>query len=139
MIKSLAHVCILSSNLAKTKAFYIDLLGLSKTFDFFREKEWVGFYIKAGQNQFIEVFLRGEQPPYKKPAVGITHFCLEVESIQTVHAHLKDHGIETTQPLYGVDHSWQIWCKDPDGIDIEFHEYTDKSCQLTGSECQINW
>jgi hypothetical protein len=39
----------------------------------------------------------------------------------------------------GADNSWQLWCKDPTGIDMEFHQYTETSAQLTGADCIVNW
>ena len=37
------------------------------------------------------------------------------------------------------DQSWQIWIEDPNGIRIEFHEYTEKSMQLIGGTCAVSW
>lgn len=60
MIKSLAHVCILSRNLDRTLDFYCSTLGLEKGFDFLRDGELFGFYLKITGRQFLEVFQTGE-------------------------------------------------------------------------------
>ena len=39
MIKALAHVCLLSSNLDRTLDFYCGVLGLKKKFDFIRNDQ----------------------------------------------------------------------------------------------------
>ena len=57
MIKRLAHVCIGATDLAETERFYRDLLVMEKAFDFFRAGRQIGFYLKAGESTFIEVFI----------------------------------------------------------------------------------
>lgn len=139
MITQLAHVCLLSTDLEKCEGFYCGVLGLQKQFEFRRQEKGIGFYLKVSDGQFIEVFLRGEEPPER--GNQITHFCLEVESVAGIAATLRENGIEHREPKLGADHSWQTWCKDPDGIDIEFHEYTAVSQQLAapGGICEVNW
>lgn len=137
MIKALAHVCILSTDLERTRHFYCDILGLEQGFRFLRDGRLFGFYLKVCPDQFIEVFHTDSAP--SGPAKLITHFCLEVEDITAMHARLVEAGIAVKDKLLGADHSWQIWCKDPDGVDIEFHQYTSESTQLTGRDCHVNW
>lgn len=138
MIKSLAHVCILSRNLDRTLDFYCSTLGLRKGFDFLREGKLFGFYLKITDRQFLEVFQTTEAE-WSVPPRPITHLCLEVDDIEAVRARLIDRGISVTDKKAGADNSWQIWCKDPDGTDIEFHQYTPESSQLTGKPCHVNW
>ena len=61
------------------------------------------------------------------------------DSIDAIKQRLTDNGIATTDKKCGCDHSWQIWCKDPNGVDIEFHQYTDQSLQLKGGVAEVNW
>ena len=133
MIKQLAHVCIVTLDLAATERFYCDVLGLSKGFDFERAGRIFGFYLKAGENTFIEVF---EGDP-AGAATGIRHLCLETDDLDDVTQRLTSAGVSSTNKVCAGDHSWQIWCKDPNGIDIEFHQYTDKSMQLVGGVCKV--
>lgn len=136
-VRRLAHLCIFSSDLARTERFYCDLLGLEIGFRFLRNWDPFGFYLKIAEGQFLEVFHRAEVSVFDRAPIG--HFCLEVESVAGLHRHLLAHGIDVTEPKLGADHSWQCWCKDPDGTSIEFHEYTPESCQLTGRPCAVNW
>jgi len=62
MFKRLAHVCIGAINLAETEHFYIDLLGMDKAFDFYRDDRQIGFYLRAGESTFIEVFVERAYP-----------------------------------------------------------------------------
>ncbi len=136
MIKALAHVCMLSSDLAKTEWFYCNVLGMTRQFDFMKEGELYGYYLKMSNLSFVEVF---KSDKIAEEAGKLKHMCLEVEDIDTLEHHLKEHGIECRAKKMGADNSWQLWCKDPDGVDIEFHQYTDKSSQVTGEACIVNW
>ncbi|MEI8313217.1 MAG: VOC family protein [Verrucomicrobiota bacterium] len=137
MIKTLAHVCLHSRDLNRTLEFYCDVLGLRRKFDFFKEEELIGFYLEIDPGHYIEVF-KGDTVP-EPQGRRIMHFCLEVGDIDAVRDKLVSRGIEVSGKKKGSDASWQIWCKDPDGTDIEFHQYTPESSQLTGTRCNVNW
>lgn len=64
---------------------------------------------------------------------------MEVEDIDAVAERLREMGVEAPEKKIGSDSSWQIWCKDPSGIDMEFHQYTEKSSQVTGEDCIVTW
>lgn len=135
-IKALAHVCLFSRDLERTRAFYCDALGLEVKFRFVRRGELFGFYLKISDTQFIEVFLRDEAPS-GVPQIG--HLCLETDDIEAMRRRLTASGVETTEPKLGSDHSWQMWLRDPDGTAIEFHQYTSQSTQYTGDDCIVTW
>lgn len=132
MIKQLAHICIRTHSLAETARFYGDGMGLEKGFVFERRGEPFGFYLKVGQNTFIEVFqgTPGEEG-------NIRHVAIEVSDLDGVVARLREHGYEVTEKKLGADHSWQAWVTDPNGVRIEFHEYTEESCQRVGGTCVL--
>lgn len=134
MIKQLAHVCIYTADLDETSRFYFEGLGLERGYEFIKNGELFGYYIKLGNDTFIEVF-KGD------PSVEgtISHFALQVEDMDDVLARLKDHGYAAGKKLFGGDHAWQAWATDPSGVRIEFHEYTEKSLQLTGGRCMVTW
>lgn len=132
MIKGIAHVCLKTTCLKKTEQFYCEGLGLEKGFDFLRNGTVVGFYLKAGNGNFLEFFRTDAGVPGTFP---IDHLCLEVDSIDETAECLKKAGYAVDAKKMGADHSWQAWTADPDGVRIELHEYTPESCQLTGKEC----
>lgn len=135
MRTNLAHVCIESSDLEGTEAFY-RVLGLGRRFDFRNlQGELVGFYLAFGNNTFIEV-IKTTKP---KPAGIIKHFAIEVDNIDEIHARLKQHGVKVTGKERAKDHNWMITCSDPNGIFIELQQYTAASMQLTGGVCQVNY
>ena len=135
MIKVLAHVCILASDLAATERFYCSGLGLEKLFDFTRDGEVVGFYLKVSGRTYVEVFHRDEAPG-ESPS-PIRHLCFEVDDIDEASDRLRSEGYEITEKKLGADQSWQAWTSDPGGVSIELHQYTEESCQVTGRDCVL--
>lgn len=134
MMKQLAHVCIYSADLEETARFYFEALDLEKGFEFIKDGELFGYYIKLGSNTFIEVF-KGDPGEIG----NINHMAIQVDDIDGVIARVKEHGYEIGEKSLGADHSWQAWVNDPDGIRIEFHQYTEKSLQLAGGTCVVDW
>lgn len=137
-IVALAHVCLHSRDLAATEAFYCGALGLGVKFRFLREGEPHGFYLEVAGGQFIEVF-RGEVSSAPPSDQRIRHLCLQTDDLRGLNRRLKELGIDVTEPKLGADHSWQMWLKDPDGTEIEIHEYTAESTQRTGADCVVTW
>ena len=136
MIKQLAHICVHTRNLEKTLNFYCQTLGLEKAFTFDRKGEMIGCYIQFGNTTFIEVFTN------KNPtdmAGNIKHFALEVTDMDAVIKALHDGGYDVAEKKVGTDGCWQSWVPDPNGVLIELHEYTEKSCQITGEPCVVDW
>ena len=39
----------------------------------------------------------------------------------------------------GADHTPQFWMKDPNGMDLEFQQYTERSSQFTGRDVEVDW
>jgi catechol 2,3-dioxygenase-like lactoylglutathione lyase family enzyme len=132
MIKRIAHLCLVSNDLAATERFYTEALGLKKAFYFLRNGVVIGFYLAVGDDNFIEVFHTDHVPNGESSA--IQHFCLEVDSIDEISARVKSAGYEITSKQFGCDRSWQAWLTDPNGVKIELHEYTPESSQVTRTD-----
>jgi glyoxylase I family protein len=137
MVTGIAHICLGSTDLSKTQAFYTEALGLHKQFSFLRDGQEIGFYLKISDGAYIEVFLQEQAPSLEKPA--IRHFCLEVDSVEQSVERIRRAGYEASDKKLGADQSWQAWATDPDGIRIELHEYTESSAQRTGSDVTVDW
>lgn len=137
MIKGIAHVCIGCRDLAEVERFYCKCLGFSKRFEFVKGGKVVGFYLEVGPSMYLEFFQADEVPAAGSP---IRHICLETDDIDEVIARLKAHGYEVGKKTVGADHSPQVWARNaPDGVAIEFHQYTPQSCQITGQPCEVDW
>ena len=137
MIKQLAHICIMSTDLAATEHFYSDLFGLQKSFNFYKDDKLFGFYLGMENKTFIEVFLNTEAAESGTPLIN--HMCLEVVDMDAVIAHARANEYDITDKKKGVDNTWQAWINDPSGVRIELFEYTEKSSQFTGKDCIANW
>jgi catechol 2,3-dioxygenase-like lactoylglutathione lyase family enzyme len=127
MITAIAHVCLLCDDLEATAAFYTDGLGLREAFSF-RDTDHKrhGVYLYVGGRSFLELFQRGDAHP---PAGFGGHICLEVEHIEETVRSLRERGITVSDPQMGMDQSLQAWLADPDGHNIELHQYTGESWQ----------
>ena len=136
MFKRLAHVCIGATDLAASERFYVDLLGMEKAFSFTREGQRIGFYLKAGDSTFIEVFAETGEPSLQRPLVR--HFCLEVEDLSAALSVLEDQGIVASAPTFGADAAWQAWITDPSGVRIELMQYSDSSSQFSGRTVELD-
>ncbi len=136
MIRQLAHACITTRDLEGTMRFYRDVLGLPVAFRFLRHNEVIGCYFNLGNRTFLECFRQSESGP---ASGGLRHFCFEVDDVDCLERRLEESGYEPRGKRMGVDGSPQLWCRDPNGIDIEFQQYVQGSCQLTGQDCHVDW
>jgi catechol 2,3-dioxygenase-like lactoylglutathione lyase family enzyme len=136
-IQSVAHVCLKTTNLDATADFYCGALGLKRIFDFTKQGKIVGFYLKASNETFIEVFHADAVEKIDRQV--LSHFCLETDSIETLRKALADRGYAPGEIQRGADNSFQFWMKDPNGMSFEFHQYTDQSSQFTGRDVEVNW
>jgi predicted enzyme related to lactoylglutathione lyase len=134
MITALAHVCILTDDLAVSEKFYCEALGLKKQFSFIKNDELVGFYINFGNDSFIEIF-KADQAPAQADNAIMKHICLQVDDIHATIERIRAKGIEVSDKKMGADQSWQAWLKEPSGMPIELHEYTEQSSQKTNADC----
>ena len=137
MIKTLSHICIFSKDLKRSRDFYCGALGLKPHFDFLKDGELFGFYLQIVPGQFVEVFKADPAAEIRAPRIH--HFCLEVDDLDALRDSLIKHGVEVTPKKLGCDQSWQCWCKDPDGTEVEFQQYTPKSSQFTRANCIVDW
>lgn len=138
MIRKLAHVCLVTDQLAALHDFYTRVIGLKQKFTFVNaEKQTFGYYFACGDTTFIEVFDRtlmqkqwgGDGKPLTR-GNQMTHFCFEVTGLEQVRAELIERGAKFGPIHRGMDESMQSWTADPDGNPIEFMEYTHASWQL---------
>ncbi|MBN2343275.1 MAG: VOC family protein [Deltaproteobacteria bacterium] len=134
---SIAHLCIHTRDLEATRKFYCAGLGMKKVFDFTLKGSLYGYYLEMAKGNFIEVFIDDGVAP--KVSGPMRHLCLETDDIAGAKARLTDAGIETTDIIKGCDNTYQFWFKDPNGIDIELHQYTAESSQFTGTDCEVDW
>jgi len=135
MISQLAHLCIGAKDLTATEAFYRDVLGLEKVFDFIKDDRVIGFYFALGGRTFIEVFVQDAVLNSNKH--GLRHLCLEVDHIEAFITRVRAQGWKVGDAVMGADNTWQTWLADPNGVDIEVQQYTDRSSQFKGGDAVL--
>jgi len=137
MFKRIAHVSLKAKDLNRSIDYY-SKLGFSTVFRFTRGGVNYGAYLQIAPGNYIEIF---EDPTLVQVVNnGITHFCLEVESIDSAMMQLSAAQVPFTPKKLGCDSTWQIWLSDPDGNQFEVHQYTEKSMQLTtGGSVEADW
>jgi catechol 2,3-dioxygenase-like lactoylglutathione lyase family enzyme len=136
--KRLAHINILADDLAAAEQFYCGVLGMERGFDFIKNGKLWGFYVKAGNDTYIEVFLN-EGGPLDSSRATMRHICLEVEDIDSAIAQIRERGWQIGDKKLGGDNAWQAWMNDPTGIPIEIMQYTPNSSHFTGVPCPVTW
>ena len=135
MVIRLAHVCIETDDFGPTEDFY-SILGIKRQFEFRNKKdELVGLYLSVGETTYIEI-IKVKNPLSEG---NMRHFALQVESVDETRDLLRAKGVEVTEKELGIDHTLMVTCHDPNGNFIELHEYTDKSMQLHGGVCEIDY
>jgi lactoylglutathione lyase/glyoxylase I family protein len=137
MIKALSHLCIFTKDLDATRKFYCEALGLQHHFDFLKNGQLFGFYLQVAPQQYVEFFKVEPDAEFGKSRVH--HLCFEVDDIDVQREKLMKAGIEVTPKKLGCDQTWQCWCRDPNGVDIEFQQYTPRSAQFSRANCIVDW
>jgi catechol 2,3-dioxygenase-like lactoylglutathione lyase family enzyme len=137
MINRITHVCVFTPDLDATEKFYCGVLGLKKKFKFTKDGRIIGFYVEAGGGSYIEFFK--QEDDIENSPQAIAHFCLEVSSIDEIIKKLDKEDIERTEKKMGCDNCLQVWATDPNGIKIEFQQFTKNSSQITGKDCIADW
>lgn len=130
-IIGLTHAAIRVSDMDRALDFYCRGLGLREKFRLTRDDGSIWLvYLQVGPKQFVELFPGASGPREDDGRAGPVHFCLEVDDIQQTYRELLSRDLPMRgEPVLGGDGSWQIWTSDPDGTQIEFHQFTEQSRQ----------
>ena len=110
-----SRVLLRPSDLARSQAFYADVLGLP-VYREFGPPEHPGVVFFTG-NGLLEVSGQSEEPP-----VGLALW-LQVRNVASEHARLATAGVTVTQPPQREP--WgliEMWIEDPDGVRIAMVE-----------------
>jgi catechol-2,3-dioxygenase len=134
-IDSLNHVVLRVRDIARSEAFYRDVLGLQIR----RQVPGRMTFFTCGANDHdIAVMQLGpDAPPAEENRVGLYHFALRLGSLEELRAAYQHMKANNTN-IVGITHhkfTKSIYLKDPDGLEIEvFCE-----CELdpNGSEAQV--
>ena len=109
-----------------------------KAMEKMRNMKW-SVYMSWSENTFIELFYipraRRKRIPNPADDLNYTHYSLQVSDLKAFREQVIARGgapyIDRDISL-GIDNTWVMWMKDPDGNPFEIMEYTDKSYQVIG-------
>lgn len=114
------HTGLIVSDLARARAFYEGLLGLTP--DPRRpEKDFPGVWYDIGANQIHLMQVDNPYADIKRPAHGgrDIHLAMHVKNLDNVIAALDAAGIAYTRSMSGRA---ALFCRDPDGNALEFSQ-----------------
>lgn len=151
MIRGIDHLNIVVTDMARSLAFYTELLGFARTKEAWLEGDWIERVTGVAGVRAHAVFIvspggepRIELLQYHAPAgaavaensrantIGLRHFALRVDDIAALTARLRAAGV----PVFGepemvpagvVSHDagrkTLVYFLDPDGVIVELAEY----------------
>jgi glyoxylase I family protein len=127
----LDHCSILITDLAKARAFYVDVLGLKeiakpRTFDF------VVIWFDLGGGQTLHL-LRKPQPDTVSPR----HFALIVADAKAAREHIRAHGIAIEETTL-IPHCDRFFIRDPDGNRIELIQWLEPYNPTTSGAARLD-
>ena len=131
MIKGIAHVAFLVSNLERSLLFYKQAFGFEEKFRLLNDdgSPWL-VYLKINDSQFLELF-PSDTPLELNIKPSYLHLCLEVDNIYEIADHFLTKGLSLDEPIIkGLDNNYQCWIHDPDGNPIEIMQYGLDALQL---------
>jgi len=124
------HVAFRVSNVERSVQWYQDAFGARKVFHAPRDGERQELmFLEFAKGQFIEFFTGGTEP-IKIPAhgFGYQHFCLAVDDLNLMLAHLAAMNVHPHRPPRpGRSHYTIAFVSDPDGNVIELMEIAPQS------------
>lgn len=123
---SVHHIAIICSDLARSKRFYVDILGFKIIREVYREARdsWKVDLSIDGRTQ-IELFTFPKPPdrPTNPEALGLRHLAFEVERLDEILKHLSSQSVEA-EPIRIDEYTGKrfTFIRDPDKLPIEFYE-----------------
>ncbi|MDO4196843.1 MAG: VOC family protein [Prevotellaceae bacterium] len=125
-LKEVNHIAIIASDIERSIAFYVDVLGFTIIRKVYREERdsWKVDLALNG-DYLIELFTFPDAPqrPSYPEALGLRHLAFTVDDIETSISELQSKGIETESiridPFTGYK---CVFFADPDGLPIELVE-----------------
>ncbi len=116
-IESMNHFTVLSSNLEKTKSFYIHLLGLTEGYRPPMASEGAWLYARDKNHSILHIMAGRPMPEHASGVID--HMAFTATGLQSVVDTLKQHGIPYTLNRMQELGIWQLFCYDPDGAKVE--------------------
>ncbi|PSU34415.1 VOC family protein [Photobacterium lutimaris] len=126
MLKAIHHAAIICSDYHRSRAFYVDILGLTVLAEHYREaRDSWKLDLQLPDNSQIELFSFPNPPerPSFPEARGLRHLAFVVDSVEQVGGYLESRGIEV-EPVRIDEYTGKPYTffQDPDGLPLELYQ-----------------
>ncbi|WP_432714289.1 SMU1112c/YaeR family gloxylase I-like metalloprotein [Pedobacter sp.] len=120
------HIAIICSDYARSKDFYVNILGLTIVQEVYREaRNSYKLDLAINDHYQIELFSFEDVPtrPSRPEAAGLRHLAFEVNNINEVAEHLNKKGVQT-ESIRVDEYTGKkfTFFADPDGLPLEIYE-----------------
>lgn len=127
MFTKMHHVAIICSDYERSKAFYVDTLGLNIIEETYREeRDSYKLDLAVGEHTRIELFSFPQAPerPSYPEARGLRHIAFEVIDLEAAVQRLMKRGVQSIEEVRidEVTEKRFTFFVDPDGLPIELYE-----------------
>ena len=109
------HFTVLTNDLDATRAFYMDLLGLTEGFR--PDLGFPGAWLYAGGEAILHI-VAGRGVP-ANPRGVIDHMAFSASDLRGTAARLTEHKIAYDVRRLPSTGAWQLFCHDPSGARVE--------------------
>lgn len=125
-ISGIHHCAIISSDYARSKHFYVDLLGLKIINETYRnERQSYKLDLSIGNGSQIELFSFPNPPsrPTRPEACGLRHLAFAVPDVDAAARELNEKGIDT-EPIRidAITGKPFTFFRDPDNLPLELYQ-----------------
>lgn len=114
-IEGMNHFTVLAKDLAATRHFYVDVLGLEEGPR--PDLGFPGVWLYVG-NQAVLHVMAGKPMPADPKGV-LDHMAFTATDLPAVVARLRTHGINYDLRRQNQSGTWQLFCFDPSGARVE--------------------
>ena len=126
MLKRLHHAAIIASNYARSRRFYVDILGLRVAAENYRaaRDSWKLDLVLPDGGQ-VELFSFPSPPPRPSypEACGLRHLAFAVDDVDACRVQLLAHGVAVQDVRVDEYTSRRfVFFNDPDGLPLELYE-----------------
>lgn len=114
-IEGMNHFTVLAKDLAATRRFYVDILGLREG-----DRPDLGFpgvWLYVGDQAVLHVI--AGRPLPADPKGVLDHMAFTATGLPDVVARLREHGINYDLRRQNQSGTWQLFCFDPSGARVE--------------------
>jgi catechol 2,3-dioxygenase-like lactoylglutathione lyase family enzyme len=114
-IEGMNHFTVLAKDLAATRRFYVDVLGLQEGYR--PDLGFPGVWLYAGEQAVLHVI--AGRPLPADPKGVLDHMAFTATGLPEVVARLREAGINYDLRRQNQSGTWQLFCYDPSGARVE--------------------